>query len=187
LPIELTQFYAVCNDQTTVLNWSTATELNSNEFTIEKGTDAHNFETIGVIPAAGNSYTTQFYTFTDEAPSFGNTYYRLKQTDKNGQAFYSTVIITNCLSTGEQFEILSCGFYQNSLLLEVLVPASGDYMVRLFDIQGQKLIFTCVQLTKGYNHLSPSCQTSFGEEMYLVTLSENENGRLAVEKILKTF
>ena len=42
-------------------------------------------EKIGIVSGAGNSNTTNYYSFTDKAPLNGSSYYRLSQTDYNGK------------------------------------------------------------------------------------------------------
>jgi len=52
---------------------------------------------MGTVEGAGNSVTQKDYSFTGTASSSGTSYYRLKQTDFNGQFEYSDIIaIENC-------------------------------------------------------------------------------------------
>jgi len=89
LPVELISFDGEYNGQGEVnLHWSTATENNNSYFTIERTTDGVTYELIGTVntkPAGGNSLYQLNYDFVDEHPVLGGTaYYRLKQTDING-------------------------------------------------------------------------------------------------------
>jgi hypothetical protein len=47
------------------LQWTTASEQNSDSFFIEKSTDGSNFIIIGSVAAAGNSTEVRKYSFTD--------------------------------------------------------------------------------------------------------------------------
>ena len=86
LPIALLSFDAVLSDARKVqLDWSTATEINNEFFTIERSRNGATFEEVGRIPGAGNSNTQRAYTYTDDAPLQGTSYYRLKQTDFSGE------------------------------------------------------------------------------------------------------
>jgi hypothetical protein len=98
LPIELISFTGRCDNRNIVLDWSTANEFNNVEFTAEHSTDGINWMAIGTIAGAGNSNTLLHYSFTCD-PSTGNIdYYRLKQTDLNGEYNYSWLIsIVNCI------------------------------------------------------------------------------------------
>lgn len=91
LPITLIDFTAVSTNGKVKLNWSTATEINNDYFTIEKSIDGTNWKSVKNIDGAGNSSSLRNYETTDENPSVGVVYYRLKQTDIDGQFTYSTV------------------------------------------------------------------------------------------------
>jgi hypothetical protein len=47
LPVQLTAFNATCDDNGIRVNWSTASELNSSHFTVERSRDGFDWETIG--------------------------------------------------------------------------------------------------------------------------------------------
>ncbi len=91
LPIELLSFTATPFNNQVNLNWSTATEINNDFFTIERSQDGIRFEPILTKKGAGNSTTTLTYQATDKAPLEGVSYYRLKQTDFDGQFTYSMI------------------------------------------------------------------------------------------------
>lgn len=74
------------------VNWSTASEENNDFFTIERSTDGLTFEALGSINGAGSSETINSYVFEDDNPVEGVSYYRIKQTDFNGQFDYSEVV-----------------------------------------------------------------------------------------------
>ncbi len=91
LPIELISFKSLIEIKSTLLNWITASETNNSHFNIERSADARNFESIGEIKGAGNSSKEISYAFTDERPLPGINYYRIKQTDFDGQYSYSEI------------------------------------------------------------------------------------------------
>lgn len=92
LPVELTTFTGVSDGNVNHLNWTTASETNCDNFEIEHSADGIHFENIGSEQGSGNSTTTITYSFDDENPFTGTTYYRLKQTDFDGSYEYSTII-----------------------------------------------------------------------------------------------
>ncbi|MBC8173696.1 MAG: T9SS type A sorting domain-containing protein [Chitinophagales bacterium] len=92
LPVELTAFNGTANDNTTQLDWTTATETNCLGFQIEKRTsNALVFDSIGYIGGNGTTTLTHHYTFTDNE-LYEKVYYRLKQMDIDGTISYSDVI-----------------------------------------------------------------------------------------------
>lgn len=88
LPIKLLNFSASCINQKSVVEWSTATEINNDYFTIEQSIDGNNWSEIGKVIGAGNSTSTLHYKLIDPTPQKGMNYYRLKQTDFNGSSNY---------------------------------------------------------------------------------------------------
>ena len=91
LPVELLTFEAYAIPSAVKLEWSTGSELNSDHFDIERSSNGSDFESIGVVAAAGSSFQTQHYDFTDEKPYSGLNYYRLRQVDIDGEFEYSPV------------------------------------------------------------------------------------------------
>jgi len=92
LPIELINFTAKeVNNDRVKLAWKTATEINNAYFTIERSTNANDWEIVKSVDGAGNSSTTLNYTTTDNEPYTGISYYRLKQTDFDGNFSYSDI------------------------------------------------------------------------------------------------
>jgi hypothetical protein len=92
LPVELVSFTGYNQKDKNVLNWITASELNSNRFEIEKsisGTEGWSY--IGQQKAVGGTTLTS-YTFYDNQPVVGNNYYRLKIIDDDGTFTYSQTI-----------------------------------------------------------------------------------------------
>ncbi len=92
LPVELISFYAKAQDKSVLLTWSTATEINNKDFTIERSQNAKEWSSIGTVNGAGNSAIKVDYQFIDEKPKQGTSYYRLKQTDFDGAFKYSNVV-----------------------------------------------------------------------------------------------
>jgi hypothetical protein len=92
LPIELLSFTAKKVNKTVTLHWSTATERQNEWFEVERAEDGIAFSTIGKIKGAGDSQSTLDYELMDAAPKPGTNYYRLKQTDFDGQFTYSPVV-----------------------------------------------------------------------------------------------
>ena len=105
LPIELLSFFAVKKNSEVDLKWQTATERNSDFFTIEKSRDAIIFDNLGTIKAAGNSDRIIDYLLIDKKPFSGISYYRLRETDFDGSYKYSEIIIVD-FSGENKFNII---------------------------------------------------------------------------------
>lgn len=92
LPVELILFKGEKLGRNNELMWSTATEHNNDFFTLEKTINGIDYEIIGYINGAGNSNHITNYAVIDSDVKNMINYYRLKQTDFDGQFDYSNVI-----------------------------------------------------------------------------------------------
>jgi Ice-binding-like/Secretion system C-terminal sorting domain len=92
LPIVCLSFTGACDNQNVLLKWSTATEANNGYFTIERSAEKTDWLAIGTVEGAGNSSAVLNYSFSDTHPGQSISYYRLKQTDLDGNSKYGTVI-----------------------------------------------------------------------------------------------
>lgn len=95
LPVELLSFNGACEGDNIVFEWSTASETNNDFFTIEHSVDAIKWQIIGTVKGAGNSSNTLHYSFTDIHAYYGDSYFRLRQTDTDGSYQYAEIIQVN--------------------------------------------------------------------------------------------
>ena len=94
LPIELSDFSVRKKNAAAVeLNWTTSSEINNDFFTIEKSRNGFDFLEIGMLDGQGQSNSNNHYRFIDEQPYEGYNYYRLKQTDFDGEYSLSLIHI----------------------------------------------------------------------------------------------
>lgn len=92
LPITLLYFNAQALANRTVdLEWKTASESNNDYFTIERSIYGTEWEVVTTVDGASNSNDVLLYNAVDNQPFAGLSYYRLKQTDYNGDFSYSEV------------------------------------------------------------------------------------------------
>lgn len=96
LPVELISFSAEPTDNKAVaLNWVTAVEIENDHFTIERSPNGIDFTEVTRVEGKGNSSVTSYYNALDLSPNNGTNYYRLKQTDYNGEFTYSDIVSVN--------------------------------------------------------------------------------------------
>lgn len=98
LSVKLVNFTAQQEKSRVKLGWTTATETDNNNFTIERSTDGAEWKDVKTVKGAGNSTSTINYEAYDDEPVAGNMYYRLKQTDFDGQKSYSDVQLVKYIS-----------------------------------------------------------------------------------------
>jgi hypothetical protein len=164
LPITLLSFIAAVQQSEVNLNWSTAAEINNAFFTIQRSKDAVHWENIGEVAGAGNSSITSSYTFADRAPYPGTSYYRLIQTDLDGQQTYSFVLSVWVAAP------TTASVYPNpaSNLITIILPGTGSYDLSLFNTVGQQVIGPIA----GSGHLLVLPVSTLSDGVYIIRISQ---------------
>lgn len=84
LPVELTGFDLVVDENSNRIFWTTASEQNSNYFEVERSLNGAEWDVVGRVQSAGNSSSTLHYELEDRGFERTINYYRLKQVDFDG-------------------------------------------------------------------------------------------------------
>ncbi len=84
LPITLLSFTGSTEGQRNLLQWSTASEVNSRYFTLQRSADGLNWQDLSTMDAAGVSTDKKYYRAYDPEPAAAINYYRITQTDASG-------------------------------------------------------------------------------------------------------
>jgi hypothetical protein len=94
LPVELVSFKAGPYEMGKVLlTWTTASELNSDCFILERSSNGKDFVQLAKVPGAGTTNAMSRYRFIDPSPSVGINYYRLTQLDTDGATEVFPVVV----------------------------------------------------------------------------------------------
>jgi len=136
LPISLTGFTATKQDNTSLLKWDVAEEINVDHYEIQRRSDANDFTTIGTVAAASNSSTPLSYTFTDGKPAAGKNYYRLSIIDRDNAVTYSPIRAIDFGTSGTATLNIYPNPVAESLHIGIDDPA-GQMDIRVINTQGQ--------------------------------------------------
>ena len=184
LPIKLISFSGECLLNNAVsLHWSTAAEINNNYFTIEKSTDANNWEVLAKVPGAGNSNSLLNYSVTDEEINNVLHYYRLKQTDFNGDYTYSEIIaVKSCFENN--FDIIVAGNpVVNTMNLIVNSTNKGGALFFVKDVLGRNLITKEVDINNGENSIYVNVNY-LRNGIYFIVMEPKSGGKPIVKEIV---
>jgi hypothetical protein len=143
LPVEWLSFdvFPAMDGLSNQLKWITATEVNNDSFTVQRSLDAVNWQDIGTVDGSGNSLTEKSYVFIDKSSPLGLCYYRIRQTDYNGERNYSE--IRSISRTGST----ALSLYPNPAAQKVAVqPWTQTSEITLLDHSGRTLPCTWNQL-----------------------------------------
>ena len=187
LPVELLYFGAYLNDIDRVVDlyWTTETEIENDYFTIQRSVNGQSWEDIGVVDGAGTSLIPINYTEVDIDPYYGDSYYRLKQTDFNGDFTYSPVvsvyqgggndlvIYPNPVNAGDD---LNLDF--NQLVITFPDIVDTDFLVQIYTVEGKQMYSRTVDLTQTKQLFIPIGE-EFSSGLYIVSTSL-ENSKFIV-------
>lgn len=158
-PLPVTWLYLEAEaqpDRTVEVLWATATERGNDHFTVERSVDAEVFEDIGEVPGAGNSTEERRYRFIDQQPYTGTSYYRVRQTDLNGDQDRS-----NTASVRLAGAVADMTVWPNPATEQLVVgfsaPGAMEVRVELVDACGRLLSATRHLVSTGANTVQLSC------------------------------
>ncbi len=139
LPIELTRFTANVCENNVCLDWTTLSETNNDFFTIEKTKDGVSFEQVGIVDGAGNSTAAINYSLMDYQPYNGQSYYRLKQTDFDGNFTYSALELVDFSSESDfTFDLFPNPNDGTTMNLSISAEAGEEVLVVIYDALGRE-------------------------------------------------
>jgi hypothetical protein len=90
LPVSLISFTATMQNKTVQLNWKTASENNIDNYLLERSADGRNFNSITTIQGLNTAVAN--YSYVDNLPLSGISYYRLNIQGASGYQKYSQVV-----------------------------------------------------------------------------------------------
>ena len=175
LPVELMTFEAVCKDNGTLLQWSTASEINNDYFTIQRSDDGKTYNDIATITGNGTSNYQNNYQYLDAQPRSGTAYYRLIQTDFNGDESTLNIASANCssINQNEDFYIINNPASDN-VQLQISGIIGKSYTLSFIDQLGRQLIERNIHLNNTDDKINFNIQ-SLSEGIYNVVFYSDNN------------
>jgi hypothetical protein len=136
LPVDLLYFKTKLTPSQIDLVWATASERDVDYFILERSRDGKVFNEIGKIAAMGDSHTERMYSFTDEKPSIGISYFRLNEYSRGGQKKILATI-KHDFDGGKALTIYPNPVSRDQpLSLSLNFSTSEPHEISVFDIRG---------------------------------------------------
>jgi hypothetical protein len=139
LPVTLKDFTARLSDGKVYLRWTTDAEVNSKRFGIERAGASQQFIEVAGIPAAGISTGGKTYEWVDDKPLANLSFYRLSQTDIDGEKQYFPIRKILNRVKWDRSAIVSPNPFTTDLSVYLNVEKAQRVTISLNDMNGKRL------------------------------------------------
>lgn len=181
LPVTMTDFTAVVINNNVLLNWRTSSESNSDRFDIMRSENGSSFRNIGSVPAAGQSSSSQRYSYIDstaQTPQSSALYYRLIIIDKDGRQSMSEIVRVRITQYAPTFSIYPNPVYD---LLKVHYSIQEKGWLTISDANGRAMYRSV--LKAGGSGMIEIDMSSYPGGMYMIKIADGASTR--TEKFFK--
>jgi GEVED domain/Secretion system C-terminal sorting domain len=174
LSVNLQNFTAkLVTENKVELNWQSSNEENFSGFEVQRSNDNANWTALGMVDAKANGLTgIHDYTFNDNSPLKGKSYYRLKMINADGKNKQSEVRTITLRKGLEELTVTPNPAKEKAA---VQLTASQDALatVTVSDMSGKILYRSNSEVRKGINTIGlPVEKLSNGTYMVQVSLNE---------------
>lgn len=134
LPVDLLSFSAMpVNNKSVDLRWATSSETNNDFFTVERSVNGDPFQPVAHVNGSGTTTQQHYYGLYDNEPGAGINYYRLSQTDYNGNNTICSIRAVNFQQNGT----FSPLFFVTDEGLSYTVQSEEPFEISVTDISGR--------------------------------------------------
>lgn len=156
MPMSIVSFTAIASGNKAILTWSIVNEIDVDNYSIERSTNGTDFKAIS--KTAGVNRTAYTYTISDDlnaVTATGKVYYRIVQTSKNGDIFYTDIIPVNYnhMAVANKLTI-SPNPATSYITLSVNSTVAGASTIRIFSQSGQQVFNKSYTLVAGANNIN---------------------------------
>ena len=176
LPVELTDFTGKAVNKTSLLKWTSVSEINLNLYELQRSRDGVNFSAIAIAFAKGDQKND--YDYIDNHPYDGINYYRLKMIDADGTFSYSNIAVVRFGEVKSGVVVISPNPVKTNINLQMTGLQQGTYKIEVTNAIGQ------IQLTKKINVLQYNqketmlCPSGMTPGIYWLSIYDEKNTRI---------
>ena len=169
------------------VSWKTEYETNTSHFEIERSLDAVEFVKVATKTASGTTIGTSNYAVNDDISTVQRKdviYYRIKMVDQDGKFMYSNIVNVKTLETDGEIMVYPSPFtsYVNVLYQ---TDNSTTISIKITDINGNVVSSKSTDVTPGKNIISMDNLTALASGMYMIMITDTENGTNTFFKLTK--
>jgi hypothetical protein len=183
VPIELLTFDAAAGNNHVDVTWSTASERGSSHFFVERSADGEVFSPVGRVEAMGDAQQLTSYSFVDDAPLKGLSYYRLHQVDLDGNSARTHTVPVMFRGGRVNLDVFP-NPADESIWLAFDIDRETPLTWRIMDASGRLVAENVYSTTSGRNLLElPVSRLDQGS--YVVELLLKDGSSLGINRFVK--
>jgi hypothetical protein len=137
LPLVMTAFKAVLNNNRVILSWTAGIEKRLSHFVIERSTNGIDYKEAAIVFAVTNSSVKQNYSYQDPVSIHdgGMLYYRIKIVDPVGKFQNSAVKL---IRIGDEASVMEVTTYPNPVVneLRITIPSKWQSQLVIYEVYG---------------------------------------------------
>jgi hypothetical protein len=179
LPVSFAGFNVARQNNAILIDWSTASESNSQYFEVQRSTDGTNWMTLSTVTAAGTSASLKSYAYTDRSATAPVLYYRIRQVDMDGR--YLTTAIRTIKMTDTDTRVKIAAGSNNSLYLHFSATVKGTVSVKVLSLSGQVVSQSLLSNPVGQQLIAVNSNL---KGMYMVMVTDGNGFQQAAQVIL---
>ncbi|MFN4913869.1 MAG: T9SS type A sorting domain-containing protein [Sphingomonadales bacterium] len=180
LPVTWLDFRCEASENnSTRLQWRTAMEQNTRAFIVERSADGQTYQSIGEVPAAGQSQTLRSYAFTDPQPLYSGSYYRVRMEDMDGNFSYSDVCNSKAKTAVNPVPLKVFPNPTDGGLYMIALEPERNFVWEVFSTTGQRIASGCSKEGKANARLHYLSEGVY--QLRVVGSGLSENHRIVVK------
>ena len=184
LPIKLLSFTATNdNDKQVLLDWTTENEINFKGFEIERSADGITWNKIAFVPGNGGSSVNE-YSYYDNNPLTGKSYYRLKLVDLDGNIKYSWIHTAEINQVITGLRVLPNPI-RSQATVQFNAIGNEKAEIQLVNADGKLMQSRTVICNSGLNRAVLTIPVSYASGLYIVritTASGHQQAKVLVQR-----
>jgi len=182
LPVKLSDFSAnwIKPGESVLINWRTASEINSRVFEVERSFNNKIWESIGQVNASGFSKVLRNYSLTDEVNLIKENssviYYRLKLVDMDGRCSYSKTINLSISAFNDGSLAIMPNPFISDFDIDFVLMTAQKVSIRIFDNAGKTVYNKDIYFDNGRNTFHFDGFDKLNSGIYILNFqSESQN------------
>lgn len=170
LPLTWLSFTATKQNTAVLLQWSTANEINTKDFTVQYSIDGIRWNNLTMLLKNTGTSNTHAYSYIHANPEKGTNYYRIVQTDMDGRGSQSIIRTVKFAANNSSFYVLT-----NPVKNTIQVQVNTAMALSLYSADGKMLLQK--QFNAGPQNIDVS---KYAKGIYLLT-GDNTTIKLTIQ------